>query len=324
MFKVRYVIKKIGFLFITLFSVLTFNFFLFRILPGDPLRLIARAGNLSSDSIARLNELFGLNQPKWMQYLIYLKNLATGQFGTSITFRRPVIEILQERLLNTAILLTLATIIVVAIGVGAGAIAATRRGSRLDNVFVVTSMVCWSLPTFWAGLILIILLGVSLSFFPIAGISTPGMIYFSSWDRIMDFARHLVLPTITLIIVDMAQFFMITRSALVDVLTTDYIHTAKAKGLSKNRILWKHAFPNALLPIVTATAVYVSLLIGGAIQVETVFSFPGMGKLMYDAVLRRDYPILEASFFIFAVFTILANFISDVIYMIINPRVKNV
>jgi peptide/nickel transport system permease protein len=322
MFRVK-LLKKIRQLLLTLFAIITFNFLLFRILPGDPLKLLARSGNLSAEAIARLQDLFGLDQSLWVQYLIYLKNIATGQFGISITYRRPVIEIISERLFNTLVLLAIATIIVIIIGIGAGIIAAMNRGTKIDRVLVVASMVGWSLPTFWTGLMLIIVFGVFMHAFPIAGVLTPGMTYASTWAVVTDFARHLVLPTIALVIVDMAQFFLITRSALVDVLTEDYVLTARGKGLSPNLVLWRHALPNAMLPIITTLSLYVSLVIGGAIQVETIFSYPGMGMLMYDAVLRRDYPILEASFFLLATVTILSNFISDLLYMIIDPRVKS-
>ncbi|MCL4561380.1 MAG: ABC transporter permease [Chloroflexi bacterium] len=316
------VLKKAVQVIITLFAVITFNFLLFRVLPGDPIRLIARAGNLSPEAISRLRDLFGLDKPLVTQYFYYLRNLFTGEFGMSYTYRRPVIDILQERIANTVILLAAATVIVVLIGVAAGVIAAARRGSKTDQSLVVTSLVFWSLPTFWTGLILVILLGVYVKAFPVSGITTPGASFDSSFARLLDLGKHLVLPTITLAIVDMGQFMLITRSTLVDVLTEDYILTGKAKGLPFRRVLWGHAVPNALLPIITTTALYVSLVIGGAIQVETVFSWPGMGRLMYDAVLRRDYPILEASFLFLAATVILANFLSDIMYMVIDPRVK--
>lgn len=323
MFKIKYFAKKIGQLLLTLYIIATVNFLLFRILPGGPLRLLARAGGLSKDAMARLEDLFGLNEPLWMQYFIYLKNILTGEFGISITYRRDVIEIISERLFNTLILLAVATVVVLIIGIGFGIVAAMKRGTKLDKTLVVTSMVGWSLPTFWTGLMLIMVFGVYLNVLPIAGVLTPGVVYEDTWALVVDYARHLVLPTIGLVIVDIAQFFLITRNSLVDVLTEDYILTAKGKGLSSNMILWKHALPNAMLPIITTMALYVSLVIGGAIQVETVFSYPGMGQLMYDAVLKRDYPILEASFFLLAAVTVIANFISDILYMIVDPRVKS-
>ena len=322
MIRLDFIIKKIGQFLLTLYAVATFNFLLFRILPGDPIRLMRRAGRLSPEAVARLQEVFGLDKPLGVQYLYYLRNLATGELGISLTYRRPVIEILQERFTNTLILLTAATVLVLLLGVGAGVVAAARRGTSTDRSLVVTSLIFWSLPTFWTGLILVIIFGVYLQMVPISGVTTPGAEFSSTWEYLIDLGKHLILPTITLAIVDMGQFMLITRSTLVDVLTEDYILTAKAKGLSFNRRLWSHGVPNALLPIITTTALYVSLVIGGAIQVEAIFSWPGMGRLMYDAVLRRDYPILEASFFIFAATIILANFLSDILYMVLDPRVR--
>lgn len=322
--KANFILKKFAQLILTLFAIATFNFLLFRILPGDPLKLIARAGKLSPEAVERLQELFGLNQSRWDQYFIYLKNIVTGEYGISITYRRPVMDIIAERMSNTLLLLFAATIIVIVVGVGLGILAAMKRESRTDNALIVASMVGWSLPTFWTGLIFIIIFGVYLHVLPIAGVLTPGAVYTSYGQLIADYVNHLILPTVALVVVDMAQFFLVTRNTLVDVFTEDYILTAKGKGLSPSLTMRRHALPNAMLPIVTTLALYVSLVIGGAIQVETVFSYPGMGKLMYDAVLKRDYPILEASFFIMASVTIIANFISDIFYMLIDPRVKNI
>lgn len=323
MSKFTTILKKVLQLLMTLLAIATTNFVLFRVLPGNPLTLIARAGRLSPEMVAKLEAIFGLDKPRFQQYLIYLRNILTGQFGISTTYRRPVMEVIGERMSNTLVLLAAATVFVIVIGVGLGIIAAKRRGTRTDRTLVIASMVGWSLPTFWTGLMLIIVFSVTLGWLPVSGITTPGAFYASTWAKISDIARHLILPTVSLVIVDMAQFFLVTRSALVDVLTEDYMLTAKGKGLSENAALNKHALPNALLPIITALTLYVCLVIGGAIQVETVFSYPGMGRLMYDAVLKRDYPILEASFFLMAAVTVFSNFLSDILYMIVDPRVKS-
>ena len=322
MFRLGYLGRKLAILALTLLAVATFNFILFRVLPGNPIQLQARAGNLSPDAIARLREIYGLDQPLLSQFFIYLRDVFTGQFGMSITYQRPVIDVLAERMLNTLILLAAATVLVVVLGIGLGIVAAARHGSRVDSSTVVGALILWSLPTFWTGLILIFVFGVFLHVLPVAGTSTPGLSSTSPLGSVADLIRHLILPTITLALVDIGQFVLITRSSLVDVLTEDYILTAKAKGLSRRLVVWRHGVRNALLPVVTTTALYVGLTIGGAIQVETVFSWPGMGRLMYDAVLRRDYPILEASFFIFAVVVIAANLVSDLLYQILDPRVR--
>ena len=321
--RVRYLATKLAQVLLTLLTVATFNFLLFHVLPGDPIRLQARAGNLQPADIERLKALYGLDQPLFIQYLVYLRDLVTGNLGMSFTYHLPVTDILAQRIANTIQLLTLATVLVLIIGVAAGVLAAARRGSKTDASTVVTSLFFWSLPTFWTGLVLIFVFGVWLRWLPISGASTPGAHFKSPWDGFVDSVRHLILPTITLILVDIGQFVLITRSSLIDVMTEDFILTARAKGLSPRRVLWGHAVRNAMLPVVTASALYVALVIGGAIQVETVFSWPGMGSLIYDAVLRRDYPLIEASFLIFAVTVIFVNFISDLLYMWIDPRVRD-
>ncbi|MEI7742309.1 MAG: ABC transporter permease [Chloroflexota bacterium] len=321
--RVRYLGAKVAQVLMTLLAVATFNFLLFHVLPGDPIRLQARAGRLQPEDIARLKELYGLDLPLPQQYLVYLRDLVTGDLGTSFTFKKPVAEILAERIVNTVELLFLATVLVLVIGVMAGVLAAARRGTRSDAATVAVSLIFWSLPTFWTGLVLIFIAGVWLHLLPISGMTTPGAHFASPLAGFVDLLRHLVLPTITLILVDIGQFVLITRSSLVDVMTEDFILTARAKGLSPRTVLWRHGVRNAMLPVVTASGLYVALVIGGAIQVETVFSWPGMGSLIYDAVMRRDYPLIEASFLLFAVTVILVNFLSDLLYMVIDPRVRN-
>lgn len=317
----RYLAKKLATLAGTLFAVVTFNFLLFHVLPGNPVRLMARSGHLDAQAEADLTKLFGLDRPLPTQYLIYLRDLLRGDLGFSYVYREPVTQVLGPAVTNTVWLLGAATVLTVVVGVAMGVAAGSRANSRVDNGVVVSSLVLWSLPTFWIGIILILVLGVWSRLLPISGITTPGY-EFSTWGHVVDVARHLVLPAITLAIVQVAEFSLITRSSLVDVMSEDYMLTARAKGLSRRTIVWRHGVRNALLPIVTATALYVGLVLGGAIQVETVFSWPGMGLLTYKSVLQRDYPVLEASFLIFAIAVILSNFVSDLLYRAIDPRVR--
>ena len=200
--------------------------------------------------------------------------------------------------------------------------AASRRGTRTDGGLVIGSLVFWSLPTFWVGMLLIFLFAVTLGWLPIAGMYTADAMYPTVFTRFADLARHLVLPTIAMVLVDIAQFVLITRSSLLATLSEDFMTTARAKGLHPRRVLWRHGVRNALLPVVTATTLYASATVGGTIQVETVFSWPGMGQLIYLSVVRRDYPVMEACFLIFAVVVVLANFASDVIYRRLDPRVR--
>ncbi len=318
---VRYLARKVFSLAVTLYAVATFNFLLFHVLPGNPVRLMARAGHLDPAAVAQLKQLFGLDRSLPIQYLIYLRDLIQGNLGFSYVYRQPVTTVLGPAIRNTILLLGTATLLTIVVGVGLGVIAGARANSRTDTSVVVSSLVLWSLPTFWTGMILIFICGVWFHLLPISGINTLGY-SFTSLGHLVDLGKHLILPTLTLALVNVAEFALITRSSLVDVMSEDYMVTARAKGLRRRVIVWRHGVRNALLPIVTATALYMGLVLGGAIQVEAVFSWPGMGLLSYKAVLSRDYPVLEASFLIFAVAVIIMNFASDLLYRALDPRVR--
>ena len=322
MSRLRYLARKTVWLVVTLYFVITFNFVLFHLLPGNPVRLLARSGHLTPQAVADITRVYGLNHPASVQYLIYLKNLLHGQLGISYTYREPVSHLLGQYLGNTILLLAAATVLTILLGVLIGVIAANRRGSGWDSATVTTSVIGWSLPTFWTGLILAFMLGVWLHAFPIFGMQTPNAVYTSEFQRLEDIGAHLFLPTLTLVIVNIAQFVLVARASVIEVLADDFMLTATAKGLLPRRILWRHAVRNALLPVVTASALLISLVVGGAIEVETVFSWPGMGLLVYNSVLNRDYPVIEAAFLVFAVVVLLVNFTSDLLYQALDPRVR--
>jgi peptide/nickel transport system permease protein len=321
--RLRYLTRKIIGLVITLFCVVTFNFLLFHLLPGNPVRLLARSGHLTPQAVADITRVYGLNHPVPVQYVIYLKDMAGGQLGISYTYRIPVRQLLGQYLGNTILLLTAATILTIVGGVLFGVIAANRRGGGYDSTAVTASVIGWALPTFWTGLILAFVLGVWLHVFPIFGMETPNAVYASEFQRIEDIVAHLFLPTLTLVIVNIAQFVLVARASVIEVLSEDFMLTATAKGLTPRRVLWGHAVRNALLPVVTSSALLVGLVVSGAIEVETVFSWPGMGLLVYNAVLNRDYPVIEASFLVFAVVVLLVNFVSDLLYQALDPRVRS-
>ncbi len=323
MSRLRYLARKILGLIITLFCVVTFNFALFHLLPGNPVRLLARSGHLTPQAVADITRVYGLNHPIPVQYLIYLKDMLHGQLGISYTYRVPVAQLLGHYLGNTVLLLAAATILTIAAGVLVGVWAANRRGGSVDSLTVTSSVVGWALPTFWTGLILAFLLGVWLHAFPIFGMETPNAVYTSGFQRAEDVAAHLFLPTLTLVVVNIAQFVLVARASVIEVLADDFMLTATAKGLPPRRVLWRHAVRNALLPVVTSSALLVGLVVSGAIEVETVFSWPGMGLLVYNAVLNRDYPVIEAAFLVFAVAVLVVNFISDLLYQALDPRVRS-
>jgi peptide/nickel transport system permease protein len=318
---VGYLLRKVGALVVTLFAVLTFNFLLFHVLPGDPVRLLARSGHLDPAEAAQLRSLFGLDHSLPVQFATYLKDVAHGDLGYSFAYRAPVTSVIGPALRNTLLLLGVATVVTVVVGVLAGVVSGTRAHSKLDASTVTVSLALWSLPTFWTGMILLMLGGVWLGILPVSGIATAGY-EFTAWGKLEDTARHLVLPALSLVLVNVAEFVLISRSSVVEVMAEDYMVTARAKGLRRRVLVWRHGVRNALLPVTTATALYLGLVLGGAIEVETVFSWPGMGLLTYNSVLQRDYPVLEASFLIFTIGVIVTNFAAGLLYRALDPRVR--
>src|SRR5665213_64699 len=317
----RYLAKKLATLAVTLYVTVSFNFLLFHVLPGSPVQLLARSGHFDAAARAQLVKLFGLNHPLIIQYFTYLKNMLHGDLGFSYVYRQPVTSVLGGAIGNTLLLVGTATLVTIIVGVWLGVMAASRAHSLTDATITITSLGLWSMPDFFTGMILIFICGVWTHVLPISGLVTPGLVT-GTWGHYADIGRHLVLPALTLTLVNAAEFSLISRNTLVDVMVEDYMLTARAKGLSRRVIVWRHALRNATLPIVTATALYVGMILGGAIQVEAVFSWPGMGLLIYNAVVQRDYPVLEAGFLIFAAAVIATNFISDLLYQVLDPRVR--
>ncbi len=318
---VRYLGRKFVTLGFTLYATISFNFLLFHVLPGSPVELLARSGHFNAAAREQLVKLFGLNHSLFVQYLIYFKDLAHGNLGYSYVYREPVTTVLGAAIGNTVLLVGSSIVVTILIGVWLGVMSAKRANSLTDTTITVFSLSLWSMPDFFAGMLLIFIFGVWTHLLPISGISTPGLVV-GAWGHILDVGRHLLLPALTLTLVNVAEFSMISRNSMVDVLVEDYMLTARAKGISERALIWRQALRNALLPIVTAAALYVGMLLGGAIQVETVFSWPGMGLLTYNSVTQRDYPVLEGSFLLFAIAVILTNFFSDVLYHLLDPRVR--
>jgi peptide/nickel transport system permease protein len=331
----NYILRKVGFACLTLVAVVVFNFLLFRILPGDPVKLIIHSPRMTREAQARIRATFGLDKPIWFdgerlregdvlgaldtQFTAYLRNLLRGELGISFANRRPVSDILAERVWRTVVLVLGGDVIAILLGVSLGLLAAWRRGSRLDTGLLLTALFTWALPTFFLGIILLILARGHL---PTGGMVTPGLRPQDGLVYWLDVGRHLILPTITMAIVYTGEYILIMRSGVMEVLAEDYILTAKAKGLSTFRTLRDHALKNAMLPMVTMIALTFGYTVGGAIQVETVFSWPGIGRLMYEAVQKRDYPVLQGAFLLLAVSVIVANLLAEILYSVLDPRVK--
>lgn len=337
----RFLFRKIGWAFSTILFVLVLNFFLFRVLPGDPARAGVHDPRLKKDAIEALRIRFGLDKPVIncfdslnpikvgdcrvnpfeTQFFIYLRNLTQGDMGISFHTNRPVFDILKERLWNTILLIGAGQILSIIIGVIFGIFAAWKARTAIDYGALITGLLAWSLPTFWLGIIL--LFWGSNNGFPIGGKVTPGIGSYPFLYQLGDIARHMILPTLTYTIVYMGEYLLLMRSSLLDVLAEDYILTAKAKGLSTFQILKDHALKNAMLPIVTIIAINLGFTVAGAIQIETVFSWPGLGGAIFESVGRRDFPVLQGAFLLIAISVIIANLIADLTYSFLDPRIQS-
>jgi peptide/nickel transport system permease protein len=308
---------------LVLLAALTLNFFLPRMMPGNPLRFLAGedVGMLSPLQVAEVRARYGLDRSLFEQYLTYLGSMLSGDWGYSYQMGKPVIAAILERLPWTLLLVGSALAVASIFGILVGAIAAWNRGRTADTAPLTLSILVDSLPTFWLGMLLIAVFSVELRWFPIYGARTAwgpttGLPY------VMDVLRHLVLPATTLIMATLSGTFLVMRYAMLDVLGQDYVRTARSKGVSERSVLLKHAVRNALLPVSTIVFLNLGYLIGGATVIETVFSYPGIGTLLYQAVLNRDYPVLQGAFLMLTVSVILASVISDAIYPLLDPRVR--
>ncbi|WP_413299011.1 ABC transporter permease [Bacillus sp. 1P10SD] len=320
--KLKYLIKKIANAIFTLFCVLIINYFLFRVMPGDPLAMMLRDPKASPESVEKMKHLFGLDQAWYVQFGLYVKQLLSGDLGMSFLFKQPVTELIAIKIVPTLLLVGVATLVSLIGGIFLGILAARKRGKKVDIMSLSFSLLTYSMPTFWVGVVLVALLSVHLTLFPTSGMTTAGMVFSSSMDAVVDVAHHLFLPALSLSLVLLGQYVLIMRNSLIDELTEDYVQTAKAKGFSEKYIVRKHAVPNAMLPMVTVISINLGFMIAGAIEIETVFSWPGIGRLMYEALLNRDYPLLQGIFLIISTCVIFANLIADVLYGYLDPRVK--
>jgi peptide/nickel transport system permease protein len=308
---------------LVIWAAVTLNFLLPRLMPGSPLSLLAGedVGQLTAEERAQLLARAGLDAPLPVQYARYLGSLARGDLGYSYQRSQPVAEVIAQRLPWTVLLsgtsLVLATLIAVALGI----IAAWRHRSRSDLGLVGFSLVLDSLPSFWIGMLLIAIFAVELPWFPSFGAVTAGPRR-EGWAFVSDVGRHLALPLVTLTLASLSATLLTTRSAMLAVLGSEYIVTARAKGLREQMVVMRHAFRNALPPIATLVGLNLAFAIGGATVVETVFSYPGIGRLTYDAVRARDYPVLQGAFLLTTLMVVAANLLIDIIYPLLDPRIR--
>jgi len=309
--------------FVTWFLIITFNFFLFRVMPVDPRSMLIHE---AMDPLVRQKviERFGLDKPLIEQYFLYLRNLLEGDWGISFShFNEPVIKtIFGHRFRNTVILMGSSLAISIVIGIIVGVIAASKRESLMDRSSTVFFLVTYSMFIGWIGLIILYILGFKLDLIPLAGTITRGKHHASFLDYAIDYLWHMIGPTLALALSFVGSFYLIMRDTVLDVFTEDYMEAARAKGLSDRTILFKHAMRNAMLPMITFIAMNMTYLISGATITETVFSWSGLGLLTYDSVLSADYPVIQGIFLLYATVVVLSNFIADVLYAFLDPRIR--
>ena len=306
--------RRFAGLLLVLFIVAALVFFLTRLAPGDPAALML-GDQATAEDIAKLRTAYGLDKPLVVQFVLWLKEVASGNLGHSIFLQRPVTQALLERAEPTFFLALFSLAIATAIGVPAGIASAVWRGRPIDQAVSGLAMLAANIPSFWLGLIFIQLFAVKLGWFPVAGYGSPEA-------GLAERLQHLLLPSAVLGVVNSALITRFTRASMLDILSADFLRTARAKGLSERRVLLEHAFRNILVPVITVLGLTLALLIGGAIVTETVFGLPGIGNLVVSAVLRRDYPVIQGALLVIAAIYVLINFSIDLLYAVVDPRVK--
>jgi peptide/nickel transport system permease protein len=318
----RYVGRRLVLAIPTILTILVLNFALLHLAPGDAADVLAgEAGSATPEYMARLRETFGLDQPLYVQLLAYLKHAVTLDLGYSFRHGMPVTQLIASRLWPTVLLMVTVFAVSVGFGVLLGAIAARNINRFTDNLLSLLAIVAYATPVFWAGLMLIVLLSIKLGWFPTSGMETVAA-FNEGWARVVDIAHHLVLPAVTLSLFYIALYTRLMRASVLDQYAMDYVITARAKGLTERQIARRHVLRNAALPVLTMAGVQFGALFGGAVVVETVFGWPGLGLLAYESLFARDINLLLGIFFISACLVVVVNLAVDLAYSIFDPRIE--
>jgi len=313
-----YVLKRVAFAIITVFIALVLNFALFRLAPGSAITNLSRVPHATPETRQAIARQFGLDKSKGEQFLIYLKQLAHGNMGVSFENSQPVSKNLRVAISNTLPMVGLGTLFAIVFGTLTGVIAAWRRGTATEHVTLATALGFYAMPTHWLALMLVILFA---GIFPSGGMVDDFLIDPTWFEHIKDVLYHMTLPATTLALVLYGEYTLIVRSAMLETLGEDYVLTARAKGLENWAIVRKHALRNALLPITTLIAISLGYIVAGSILVETVFSWPGIGRAVYQAVLQRDYPMLQGAFLVLTLSVVFFNLVADLLYFKLDPRI---
>ena len=320
--KLHYIAMRLVKTVLVAIAVVLLSFFLIRLAPGDAATVMAGQSGYADEAYMKsLRAEYGLDQPLPVQLWKYVDAVAHGDLGTSYVRSQPVFSIIMERLPNTLLLDAFALVVAAAGGIWLGGIAARRPGSFLDNANTVLSMFFYSVPQFWLGMMMMLVFAVWLGWLPPFGIETMGADY-TGLARVADVAVHILLPGTTLALYFMASYARLTRTAMIEVADQDFVKTARAKGISERQVARRHILRNALIPLITFAGLQASILVGGNVLVENVFSWPGVGTLAYEAVASRDNPLLLGIFIVTAVLVSLFNLVTDIAYSIADPRVE--
>ncbi len=316
-----YLLKRILWAIPLLLGVSTIVFIVLHLAPGDPTSLYINP-YIDPEIRESIRHNLGLDRPLHVQYFRWLGSFLTGRFGYSLTQHRPVADILASALPNTIVLSLASLVIMFGAGILVGTLSAVRKGSFSDHTMTLVSLFLYSVPTFWLALMLILLFSELLPILPAAQSVSVNHASLSLWGQAMDRFRHLLLPSLALGLGGAAGIARFARTSMLDVLGQDYIRTARAKGLPERTVIWKHALRNALIPVITLLGLYLPFLFSGAVLVETVFSWPGMGRVIVTGILQRDYPVVMANTFLFGVMVVLGNLLADVLYCLVDPRIR--
>jgi ABC-type dipeptide/oligopeptide/nickel transport system permease component len=316
-----YLVVRLAQLLPIIFIIIVVNFVLIRLAPGDPVAYLIGDAPVSDEFIRELRQRLALDEPILSQLWIYLFNVAKGDFGYSFASRAPVLEVIMGRLPPTLLLMITQYVLAIAAGIVLGVISARHQGSALDSGVTMLSVVGYAMPVFWLGQMLMLVFAVNLKLFPAHGMLS--LRYdLGPWETVLDVVHHLVLPATTLAFFNLALITRLTRSNMLQVLRLEYVVFARSKGLTERVVVFKHALRNALLPVVTIIGLNIKTLIAGAVLTETVFAWPGLGRLTFDAIYARDYPLLMGMFVLVGIVVVVGNLITDLTYAYLDPRIR--
>ncbi|MFD1195503.1 ABC transporter permease [Seohaeicola saemankumensis] len=318
-----YLLRRLFYGLLLMLGVVVLNFLLIRLAPGDPAVVIAgEMGGADEALLAAIRADYGLDKPVLTQLGIYIGNVLKGDLGQSFFFNQPVATLIGDRIGPTILLVLSAQVLSILLGVFLGVIAARKPNGVLSGFVSVFATIGYAVPVFWTGIMLIILFASVFPIFPVEGMQSVRLRDAGVLTRALDVAHHLVLPAFTLALIYLAQYARLSRASMLEVLGSDYIRTARAKGASERSVLFKHALRNASLPILTVAGLQFGNLISGALLVETVFNWPGMGRLAFDSILRRDYPTIMGVLFFASAMVVVANLLTDLSYRLADPRLR--